>query len=86
MLPEKTDVTSDFDLKVESTEIVVEAQRKPAEMNESLPVVFASVVTASEQTEKLIVGVEAAVHLLRQMDDVDAEKQITVHPNQAMHD
>ncbi|KAF5941562.1 hypothetical protein HYC85_019204 [Camellia sinensis] len=71
--PEKTDVTSDFDLKVESTEIVVEAERKPAEMIESLPVVFASVVTASEQTEKLIVGVEAAVHLLRQMDDVDVK-------------
>ena len=50
----------DFDLKVASVEIVVEVERMPAEMIESLPAEFVSVETATEQTEKVIVGVAEA--------------------------
>lgn len=49
------------DLKVASAEIVVEAERMPAEMIENLPVDFVSVETTSEQTEKAIAGASDAV-------------------------
>lgn len=48
-------------MKVASAEIVVEAERMPAEMIENLPVDFVSVEITSEQTEKVIVGVTDAV-------------------------
>lgn len=58
-------------MKVASAEIVVEAERMPAEMIESLPVEFVSVEIASEQTEKVIVGVAEAIAAEQQAVAVD---------------